>query len=64
MNQNRTGKYFSETVKMFRHNFKKAKILGKGHCQKELDSAYSLMETKLKNKDIKLPSDYGAIYRK
>ncbi|CAI6352478.1 unnamed protein product [Macrosiphum euphorbiae] len=34
------------------------KLLIKGHTQMECDSAHSLIERKLKNKDIYLPSDY------
>lgn len=40
------------------------KYLEKGHSQMEVDSAHSLIERKLKNKDIKLPSDYVDICRK
>ncbi|KAK4887517.1 hypothetical protein RN001_003788 [Aquatica leii] len=34
------------------------KILERGHTQMEVDSAHSLIERRLKNKDIYLPSDY------
>jgi len=37
------------------------KFLEKGHTQMECDSVHSAMETKLKNKEIHLPSYYGTI---
>lgn len=38
-------------------------FLEKGHTQMEVDSAHSLIERRLKNKDIYLPSDYIRICR-
>lgn len=38
-------------------------FLEKGHTQMEVDSAHSLIERKLKNKDIYLPTDYIRICR-
>lgn len=40
------------------------KILEKGHTQMEVDSVHSLIERRLKNKDIKLPSDYIEVCKK
>lgn len=40
------------------------KFLEKGHTQMEVDSAHSLIERRLKNKDIKLPSDYIEVCKK
>ena len=40
------------------------KFLVKGHTQMECDSIHSLVDRKLKNVDIRLPSDYMEICRK
>ncbi|CAG9773409.1 unnamed protein product [Ceutorhynchus assimilis] len=40
------------------------KNLEKGHTQMEVDSVHSLIERKLKNKDINLPSDYIEVCKK